>query len=77
MTFDEAITLMRKRKVVARRAWACFASNRGISIQDEPYRFASVRNGEWLDYYAAGIDDVCAKDWEVVDADHPARRRGI
>lgn len=75
MTFGEALDIMRKGKVVARRAWGMFAANSGLAI----YRgdFDCIRqvlgNGKWAPIWQYPLDhrDLLAVDWEVVDASPP------
>lgn len=73
MTFGEALDQMHKGRVVARRAWPCFASNaRGLSIHvGVRSSVLWVDKGRWWIEYAYMHEDVLARDWEVLDVECP------
>lgn len=73
MTFGEALDLMRRDRVVARRSWPAFQLNRGIAIgeYDKNRTIRWVNSKRWgIVWYITQID-ILAMDWEVVDASVP------
>lgn len=75
MTFDKAVKLMQKGKVVSRRSRAMFARNCGIGIvpREAGLDFACMSpGGSRMIDWAPDYNDVAAIDWEVVDCENPS-----
>lgn len=71
MTFEEAVKLMQKRKVVARRNTSASARNMGYTLLDKDFVWCGAKG------YGAVVvinaEQAMADDWEVVDCTPPAK----
>ena len=81
MTFGEALDLMRKGRVVNRRAHPSFAVNGGIAICHGK-KLTTLRRVHQDKWYVVVIHnpsnvDILACDWEVVDATAPIDENDI
>jgi hypothetical protein len=69
VTFGEALDIIAKGKVVARRSWWEFACNFGIAVRvtNGVKQLVHTQGTKWHGYYEASNSDIFANDWEVVD----------